>query len=321
MDAKPESFRGAYQSGPASSFKSSKQLMLTGSGPESGRTIQFPALRDIIRGQPMFCRSAIEDWRSCSERHWRVVRTTTSIALAVFAAVASNVDRASAAENATRCGAPPHSLPGLADIDAASRLAFIRGTMDDQARRSQIWKWAWTVAGSSLVAGNFLAAARTPSHSNRADSIVGGAGSLLIPLSILIQPPVVLGDRTEVERNANESTDRCAALARAEELFARDAGNQARTTSIGVHAASIGSNVTVALVMGFGFGHWRGAAWAGGGGTLISEAFIFTRPRGTIGALKRYRNGDLASPNVSSRLSVVPFASRSLVGAQLLVVF
>jgi len=241
--------------------------------------------------------------------------------LAVFSVLASGVDRASATEVATKCPVPPQGSPVLGDIDAAHRLAFIRGTLDDQARRSQTWKWAWIVAGSSLVAGNFETAARTSSHTDRADGIVGGTGSLLIPLSILIRPPVVLADRTEVERRVAESTDACAALAGAEELFARDAYSQAKATGVVAHATSIGSNVGVGLLMGFGFEHWKGAAWAGVGGTLISEAFIFTRPKGMIGALERYRKGELSSPSVSQRWSVVPLASRSRVGAQLLVAF
>ena len=231
------------------------------------------------------------------------------------------MDPASATEVATKCPVPPQGSPVLGDIDAASRLAFIRGTLDDQARRSQTWKWAWIVSGASLAAENFGYAARTSSHTDRADSIVGGTGSLLIPLSILIRPPVVFADRTEVDRNVAESPDGCAVLARAEELFARDAERQARATSVVAHATSIGSNVGVALLMGFGFEHWKGAAWAGVGGTLISEAFIFTRPRGMIGALERYRKGELSSPSVSQRWSVVPLASRSRVGAQLLVAF
>ena len=242
-------------------------------------------------------------------------------ALAVFSILASGMDPASATEVATKCPVPPQGSPVLGDIDAASRLAFIRGTLDDQARRSQTWKWAWIVSGASLAAENFGYAARTSSHTDRADSIVGGTGSLLIPLSILIRPPVVFADRTEVDRNVAESPDGCAVLARAEELFARDAERQARATSVVAHATSIGSNVGVALLMGFGFEHWKGAAWAGVGGTLISEAFIFTRPRGMIGALERYRKGELSSPSVSQRWSVVPLASRSRVGAQLLVAF
>jgi hypothetical protein len=255
--------------------------------------------------------------RETQRRYWRLY----GIGLTVLIIVTSGAEPASATEAVTRCPAPPQSSAALADIDGASRLAFIRGTLDDQVRRSQIWKWAWIVAGSSLAGANFLYAARTSSQTDRADSIVGGAGSLLIPLSILIRPPVVLADRAELERRVAESTDRCAALARAEELLARDAESQARATGAVAHVTSIGSNVGVALLMGFGFGHWKGAAWAGVGGTFISEAYLFTSPRGMTAALERYRNGALSSSPVSARWSVVPLASRSRVGAQLLIAF
>jgi hypothetical protein len=186
---------------------------------------------------------------------------------------------------------------------------------------SRIWSWGWGIAGAALIAESFIQAARASKPEDRTDDIVGGSSSVLIPLLILVQPPRVLADHAELEATITQSSDICATLVRAEEFLARDANDEAMATGGWAHVTGIGFNVALGLVLGLGFGHLTGAASVGGGGIVISEAQVFTKPRGAIRVLERYRQGDLSSLNASHRWLIAPLISSSTLGAHLVIAF
>jgi hypothetical protein len=191
------------------------------------------------------------------------------------------------------------SAPLLGEIDAHRRLAFVREVMDDQARRARTWSLAWAVTGLGLAAGNYTRAALADTRDDRIDPIVGGTTSLFIPAALLVQPLEVMAHQRTLEDDlaalspTQNASGLCATLARAEGLLAQSAENEAFKAGIATHLFVIGGNGAIALFLGLGFDHWKGALLNGGGGLLISEFQIFTQPTGAVTELARYRRGDL----------------------------
>jgi hypothetical protein len=186
--------------------------------------------------------------------------------------------------------------PALAQIDSAQRVRFLRDTLHDQARRARTWSVAWAITGSTLAEASFTLAAFTKEPEQRVDSIVGGASSLLIPALLLLRPLAVLDD----ERTVDEGGDGCLGLRHVEEVFVRDAANEAAGVSWRAHALALGFNVARSLVLGLALHHWKGALTNGVGGIVVSETQILTQPTGAVTALRRYREGALGAPSAAA---------------------
>ena len=212
-------------------------------------------------------------------------------------------------------------MPRLAEIDARQRLAFVREVMDDQARRARTWSLAWAVTGIGLSAANYTRAALADTRDERIDPLVGGTTALFIPAAILVQPLQVMAHQRTLEAElallspGEGAAGVCAALASAERLFAQSAANEAFKAGIFTHLFVIGGNGAIALFLGLGFDHWRGALINGGGGLLISEFQIFTQPTGAVTELARYRRGELRTiASQDSAIHIAPFVTRGGAG-------
>jgi hypothetical protein len=214
------------------------------------------------------------------------------------------------ADTNSRCPTVDGSVPALADIDAQRRLAFVTAVMDDQARRARTWSWAWSITGLGLAAEGFTHAALVDTADERLDPLVGAATALVIPAAILVQPLEVMEHGRTVETDvatlspAEGLTGLCATLARSERLLAQSAEDEAFKAGIFTHLFVIVGNGAVALFLGLGFDHWRGALINGGGGLLISEFQIFTQPTGAVSELARYRRADLGSAPGTSAFTI-----------------
>lgn len=225
-----------------------------------------------------------------------------------------------AAEN-VRCNAVDGAVPALAEIDARARLTYVRAVMEDQARRGRRWSVAWAIAGLGLAAGNFTQVALADTADDRIDPLVGGAASLFIPAALLVKPLEVMGAQRTLEADveklgsAPKSEELCATLGRAERLFVESADDEAFSAGIFTHLFVIAGNGTIALFLGLGYDHWKGALLNGGGGLLISEFQIFTQPTGAVDGLARYRRADLghASPP-GATVGMAPWFSHGAVG-------
>jgi hypothetical protein len=76
-------------------------------------------------------------------------------------------------------------------------------------------------------------------------------------------------------------------------------------------------SLAIGAVLGFGLGHWRGAALQAGGGIVITELQIFTQPTGAVDALARYRRGHIDEHGVSAVIvpALAPLAVTPLPGS------
>ena len=236
--------------------------------------------------------------------------------------VRANESDAGSRDVAVRCPSVNGGAPTLAEVDARRRLAFVREVMDDQARRARTWTTAWMIAGLGLVAGNYTRAALTDDPYERVVPIVGGTTAIFIPAALLLRPLQVMTHQRTLEAGlaarppAERANGLCAALAGAELLLAQSAEDEAFQAGIVSHLLAIGGNAAVALFLGLGYDHWRGALLNGGGGLLIREFQIYTQPTGAVTELARYRRGELAPRSTSSAfpVRVVPWIAHGTAG-------
>jgi hypothetical protein len=221
------------------------------------------------------------------------------------------------------------SRPELAEIDAHRRLAFVREVMDDQARRARTWSLAWAVTGLGLAAGGYTQAALADTRDDRIDPVVGATASLFIPAAIVVLPLEVMAHQRALEADlanlspAEGARGLCDALGRTERLLAQSAADEAFHAGVVTQLLVIGGNTAIALFLGLGFDHWRGALINGGGGLLISEIQIFTQPTGAVVELARYRRGDLAPTSASgvSTIRILPWFAAGSAGVAALGTF
>jgi hypothetical protein len=218
------------------------------------------------------------------------------------------------ADTTSRCPRVDGSVPALAEIDPQKRLAFVTAVMDDQASRARTWSWAWSMTGLALAAEGFTHAALVDTADERLDPLVGATTALVIPAAILVQPLEVMEHGRTLENDvgmlspAEGLTGSCTTLARSERLLALSAENEAFKAGIFTHLFVIVGNGAVALFLGLGFDHWRGALINGGGGLLLSEFQIFTQPTGAVTELARYRHADLGSAQGTTSAFTIRFA-------------
>lgn len=230
--------------------------------------------------------------------------------LALLVLAVSAVAEDARAEGTT-CPAMEGASPALAQIDAEARVRFLSGTLHQQARRARVWSWGWGITGTTLVAGNFTLAALATNREDRIDSIVGGSAALLIPTLLLLKPLRVRGDEQLLDEFLAQTwtpagwAEKCLVLRRVEEMFLRDAENEAEGVGWLNHGLVFSFNLALALTLGFGLDHWKGALLNGGGGFLIGEAQILTQPTGAVTALEHYRAGTL-EPQVSPSVRHAP---------------
>jgi hypothetical protein len=180
-----------------------------------------------------------------------------------------------------------HVQPALAQQsetrECEQRLDAIRVTLDDDARRTRVWYWAWMAGGTALIVSQGIAAGLTTGDLQR-ETLLGSAASVFIPGFLLIHPPEVLSDAPRLDARLALTTvdghvgDPCVALPRARELLTRDAKDEHFATAWYAHAFVIGGNIALGLILGIAFGDWLGFAKQAVGGTVIGEAQILTLP-------------------------------------------
>jgi hypothetical protein len=173
--------------------------------------------------------------------------------------------------------------------DCDRRLSDIRTVLDDDARHTRVWYWAWMGIGSTFFVAQTTLAVVTSGNAQR-DFAVGAFASAFVPGLLLLHPPRVLSD-SEVLRDRLALTtvdgrvgDPCIAVRRAAELLNRAADDEALQTSWFNHVFVIGGNIVLGLFLGLGFHDWLGATKQIVGGTIVGEAQILTFPGGALKA-------------------------------------
>jgi hypothetical protein len=225
---------------------------------------------------------------------------------------------------ADTCPVPAGGSAKLAATDARERIDFLHRTADDQARYARTWKWAWfgigwaTFTTSAAQVVGWAAGDDKTREANIVDNLIVSGFSLVTPLASLIFALRVEKDAPAMgellRQTGGGSAGTCLVLARIEELFEKDAAEEAFNTGLF-------SQVTALLGLAGMFGimaieaavasdpdvrdaHWINAGTNTGAGLILTEAQILTSPTGAVRAYKRYLKGDLPRPKVA--FSVAP---------------
>ncbi len=196
----------------------------------------------------------------------------------------------------TRCRAPAGASARLGEIDAETRLAYVREELRFAARRTRIWHWSWVAGYSGLTSYQLIYAGVETDDNKRNIQLVGAAGSFVGVLALLIMPRKVLSDQRWLERRltlARPDEDRCAQLADAERLLARDAADQVSGQGPLQHVGTFVINIGLGLTMGLAFHDWTQAGITLLAGIAIGELQIATQPLHAAQAFERYRSGEL----------------------------
>jgi hypothetical protein len=238
----------------------------------------------------------------------------------VFAAavLGSTAGLASTQARAAVCPAPEWA-PAVATIDSEERIEYLTRAFDREVRAIDTWSWTWGGIYAAGTIGQGIALGLTTDHATKIDLAVGtiaaGFGALsltLLPLKLTL--PLRSASAAAEEKRLGD--DPCLALAGAERTLVRVAKDQAFSTGIVGHIGNVAVNLGIALILGFGYGHWVSAAVSGGIGLAIGETNAFTQPHHLAEVLEHYSSGGLdPTPPKLSSWSVVPVVSPSMSGA------
>ena len=229
------------------------------------------------------------------------------LALAIIVLVAA----LPAVARAESCPAIDGAVPELTQVDARERLDFLERRLVPDGRRSLLYSALWGgtftgIAGYELVqsrSGGLTRDARERHYVEAGSAMLTPAFIVGMPLYSMIDGPRI----RSLSRRAGNDLDPCAALARAEILFLRDARLEAEGVHWLNHAFSLVSNVALAGYLGRGRG-WKTTGLLFAGGLASSELQIFTQPTDAVAALDEYRHARFATRDPPSVI-VVPFVS------------
>jgi hypothetical protein len=200
---------------------------------------------------------------------------------------------AAASARAEHCPAPAGADPALAEIDAQVRLSYIQSQLRRTAHRANIWRWSWGVGIVAATAGNLIAIPLVDRKGARIDFYVGAATTVVGLVPLLGMPLKVLHDHEALDERVARGGPICDVLADAERRFRRDAANESDGRALWLHVANVVLNGAVGLYLGLAYHHWTSGIINAVGGSVVGEAIIYTQPIGDVGALRRYRKGDL----------------------------
>lgn len=237
----------------------------------------------------------------------------------VFAAavLGSLVGLAPTHAHAAVCPAP-EDAPAVASIDPEVRLEYLTRAFDREVRDIDTWSWTWGGIYTAATIAQGTALVLTTNHATKIDLAVGtiaaGFGALsltLLPLKLTLPMRSASG----AAKHPPPGEDPCLALAGAEQTLESVAKDQALATGIVAHLGNVAVNLGIALILGFGYGHWVSAAVSAGIGVAVGETNAFTQPHHLAEVLEGYRAGRLDPTAKASSWSVVPVVSRSMSGA------
>ncbi len=226
---------------------------------------------------------------------------------------------------ATQCRAIAGGSPALAGIDAETRLRWLDRRLALDARNARIWSGLWGTAygGVSVVEASLVAT--TNDTGKRAEYVVGAVASFIGFAAIVIMPPSIERDQSwwrKHEARAAPGTDPCALLNTAELVLTRAAASEEFGRGPLVHLGNFIINIAAGLVLGLGYDRWAPFAYQSIVGIAVGEVQVITQPIGSINALQEYKAGQLgAEPRARLHFTVVPWAQRDGVGAQLAFAF
>lgn len=198
------------------------------------------------------------------------------------------------AQAQTGCPVPAGASPALAAHSAERRLRFIRTEMGYAAHRSRAWAFTWGSLYAAQAAAYLTLLPEKPDRDDRIDLAVSAASSLLGVATLLISPPVILGNERRLDRLLRGPAPAggiCTRVSAAERLLSQAAARDEFSSGPLLHVGTALFNIGLAVLLGFGFQHWSAAGTTVAVGMVVGELMNVTRPIDSISAWQRYRGG------------------------------
>jgi hypothetical protein len=212
-----------------------------------------------------------------------VIVRALALCLAVLLAAAP-------ARAGTRCATTLAASPHLEQLDAETRLAFIRDRLRTQARKMTIWSSVWLGIYGAITIYNVQGLVRSDNETDYIDWSLGVFSTVVGLGATAFQMPTALRHSPALERHvaAARPGDVCALVAEAEWRLRQIAYNDAFNTGPLTHGGNFVFNLGLVAAL-LAVGHYQEAAIHGLVGIAVGEIQTFTRPVDGLRALRRYR--------------------------------
>lgn len=194
--------------------------------------------------------------------------------------------------------------------DCAAQLAWIDARLARTAHRARVWSWSWGLGLGALTVGS-LAVVPFVADEERPDWYVSAFTSAVGIVPLAIAPLAVMRDGDALHAQVvamSAEGDRCALLADAERLLARDAEGEAEGRAWWNHALNLAVNGGAGLFLGLVYDRWQSGLVTAVVGSAIGEAMIFTQPVDSLDDARAYHTGAIS-------LTVMPMTRPGAGGA------
>lgn len=221
---------------------------------------------------------------------------------------------------AASCPAPADA-PGLADVDAEARLAFLARSFDREVRDLDLWSWTWgsIYVGAAVAQG--VAISLVSDAGLHKDLAVGAVSAAIGSVSLFGLPLTITLPLRTARRHWRDAPP-CRLLAQAEDTLIHAEKQQRLSAGWVPHVGNVAFNAGLVAVLGWGFGRWKSAAISASIGTAVGEVNVFTQPHHLADVLEHYRAGKLDDGARSSiGWSIAPLFARDAGGLMLRVDF
>jgi hypothetical protein len=194
---------------------------------------------------------------------------------------------------------------GALERSDAARLKFLSDELLAESHRARNWSLAWGATYAVLTVGQ-VAVVPLIIKQDQVEWWVGAATSA-VGLGFTIMDPLEV--RTAgpgyAARAAVSGSD-CALIAEGEGLLERSAIHETASRRWYIHAANVGINLGIGLILGVGYDHWVAAAVNFAIGAAFGELTIFTSPTRLISAWSEYQRGELSAQPVPISVRLFP---------------
>jgi hypothetical protein len=193
------------------------------------------------------------------------------------------------------------------ELDTAAlraRIARVQAILDERAGRAQLWQYGWAGLGYAATGGFVALSATTKDKEQRLDFAFAAGGALVdTTVHVLGSIHVHAGARLREQPEGSPEQLRLKLAFAEAELKAVAEAERDRRSLLKAQILPIGFSVATGLVLGLGFGHWRGAIVNTAASIVINEVRVLTQPTSTMEA---WEHEHAATSSVSWSLALSP---------------
>jgi hypothetical protein len=182
------------------------------------------------------------------------------------------------------------------------RIARVQALLDESAGPVPLWQYGWTGLGYAVTGGFVAISAASQDKVQRLD-FAFAAGGAFVDTTVHVLGSIHTHGAARLREQPDASPEQLRLkLAFAEgQLTAAAEAERDRRSLLKAQVLPVGFSVVTGLVLGLGFGHWRGAVINTTAAIVVNELRVLTQPTSSIAALERYQRDPHAATARRSR--------------------